>query len=215
MPMKNTMLRRVECTVLFFIAPGLLYLLRHQMAFRVFFLLVFLAICLSILLLKDPNFDRTVFRRKMTWPQARSMLFFFIPTALPMTLLTFYLLPSKFLAFPSAKPATWLIVMLIYPFLMVLPQELLFRTFFFHRYRSLFEDRPLGLIFLNAFSFGLSHLFYGNWVAPVLSFFGGLLFAWRYQNTRSLPAVCVEHAVWGNFLFTVGIGWYFYSGSIT
>jgi hypothetical protein len=27
--------------------------------------------------------------------------------------------------------------------------------------------------------------------------------------------VALEHALWGNFLFTTGIGWYFYSGSIT
>jgi hypothetical protein len=24
----------------------------------------------------------------------------------------------------------------------------------------------------------------------------------------------IEHGIWGDFLFTVGIGWYFYSGSI-
>jgi membrane protease YdiL (CAAX protease family) len=67
---------------------------------------------------------------------------------------------------------------------------------------------------LNALSFGLSHLFYGNWVAPVLAFFGGLLFAWRYQTSRSLGTVVIEHALWGDFLFTTGIGWYFYSGAI-
>ncbi len=27
-------------------------------------------------------------------------------------------------------------------------------------------------------------------------------------------AVSIEHALWGNFLFTVGIGWFFYSGAI-
>ncbi len=42
----------------------------------------------------------------------------------------------------------------------------------------------------------------------------GLLFGWRYQETRSLPAVGFEHALGGNFLSAVGIGWFFYHGSI-
>ena len=97
---------------------------------------------------------------------------------------------------------------------MVIPQEICFRVFFFHRYRDVFGGREVPLMLLNALSFGASHLFYGNWVAPVLSFFGGLLFARRYQTSRSLPMVWIEHALWGNYLFTVGIGWYFYSGAI-
>ena len=105
--------------------------------------------------------------------------------------------------------------MCLYPALLVLPQELLFRCFFFHRYESLFGGKTWLLILCNAASFGLSHLFYGNWIAPTLSFVGGLLFAWRYATTRSLAAVSLEHALWGNYLFTIGIGWYFYSGAIS
>jgi membrane protease YdiL (CAAX protease family) len=75
--------------------------------------------------------------------------------------------------------------------------------------------RPRQMILFNALSFSLAHLFYGNWVAPVLSFAGGLLFAWRYQTSQSLPLVALEHALWGDYLFTIVLGWYFYSGAIT
>jgi membrane protease YdiL (CAAX protease family) len=67
---------------------------------------------------------------------------------------------------------------------------------------------------MNAISFSLAHLFYSNWVALLLSFLGGYLFAWRYHRSQSLPLVSLEHALWGDFLFTVGLGWYFYSGAI-
>jgi len=85
--------------------------------------------------------------------------------------------------------------------------------FFFERYDLLFPNRHM-LILFNGVSFGLFHLFYGNWVAPIMSTFGGCLFAYRYHVSRSLPIVTVEHGLWGNFLFSVGLGWYFYSGAI-
>ena len=99
-------------------------------------------------------------------------------------------------------------VILAYPLLAALPQAI-----FFHRYRRLFPHPGL-MILASALSFGLAHLIYANWVAPLPSFLGGLLFGWRYVNPRFLLAVSIEHTLWGNFLFTVGIGWFFYSGAI-
>lgn len=206
--------RYAELSLLFFILPCVLYFFRHQMAFRIFLLLVLAAGGCTILLFRDVRFNRKVFRRGITPAQLRSMILVFLPAALIIAIWTYVVLPSRFLTFPTTKPTLWAIVMVLYPVLMVLPQELIFRCFFFHRYQDLFKDCPRWFITVNALSFGLSHLFYANWVAPVLSFFGGLLFAWRYLRSGSLMAVAVEHAVWGNFLFTSGIGWYFYSGSI-
>jgi membrane protease YdiL (CAAX protease family) len=153
--------------------------------------------------------------RKPQLKDLKSITIVFLPAALFLSIITYIALPSKFFSFPTSRPNLWLIVMLLYPPLGVLPQELLFRCFFFHRYRTLFKGKERQLIFLNALSFGLSHIFYANWIAPVLSFFGGLLFAWRYHVSSGLFTVALEHALWGNFLFTTGIGWYFYSGSIT
>jgi uncharacterized protein len=47
----------------------------------------------------------------------------------------------------------------------------------------------------------------------VLTFFGGILFAWRYVETGSLLTSSVEHALYGCWLFTVGLGVYFYHGA--
>ena len=62
--------------------------------------------------------------------------------------------------------------------------------------------------------FALAHLVLGNWQAPVLAWCGGLLFAWTYWRTRSLLLVTLEHGLWGNWLFTLGLGRYFYGGHI-
>jgi membrane protease YdiL (CAAX protease family) len=141
------------------------------------------------------------------------MLRLFIPGAVLLSVATMLWLPDKLLSFPRLRPLIWLVVMILYPLLLAFPQELVFRSFFFRRYHALFRTDGQ-LIFFNALSFGLFHLFYGNWVAPALSFAGGLLFAWRYHYLRSLPLISLEHALWGNYLFTIGIGWYFYSGAI-
>ena len=39
---------------------------------------------------------------------------------------------------------------------------------------------------------------------------GGWLFARRYQRTRSLLTVSVEHALYGVLIFTIGLGDLFY-----
>jgi membrane protease YdiL (CAAX protease family) len=70
------------------------------------------------------------------------------------------------------------------------------------------------MMIVNSICFGLAHLFYGNWVAPILSGLGGLLFCHRYLKSKSLLVVGLEHGLWGDFLFTVGLGWFFYSGAI-
>jgi hypothetical protein len=57
------------------------------------------------------------------------------------------------------------------------------------------------LLFHNAFSVGLTLV-------------GGWLFARRFQRTRSLLTVSVEHALYGVLAFTVGLGALFYHGTV-
>ena len=103
------------------------------------------------------------------------------------------------------KPLLWLIILLVYSFLSVYPQELVYRTFFFKRYQELFTDPKL-IIFVNAVLFSLGHLFFKNGLVIVLTFFGGLLFAMTFSRTNSTLLVSIEHAIYGSWLFTVGMG---------
>ena len=39
------------------------------------------------------------------------------------------------------------------------------------------------------------------------------MFATTYQRYRSLALVCLEHAIYGCLIFTLGLGWYFYGAA--
>ncbi len=103
------------------------------------------------------------------------------------------------------KPKLWIIILFVYSFLSVYPQELIYRTFFFQRYDSFFKNLNL-LLFVNAIVFSLGHIFFRNTLVLVLTFFGGLLFAYTYSKTKSTLLVSIEHAIYGCWLFTVGMG---------
>lgn len=103
------------------------------------------------------------------------------------------------------KPKLWSIILLVYAILSVYPQELIYRTFFFTRYAGLFKTKEL-FIFINAILFSLGHLFFRNGLVLLLTFVGGCIFALTFQRTESTLLVSIEHAMYGCWLFTVGMG---------
>ena len=112
---------------------------------------------------------------------------------------------SKLFIVVRTKPLLWLIILFIYSFFSVYPQELIYRTFFFKRYSKLFKSENLFLI-INAALFSLAHIFFKNSLVMVLTFLGGVLFALTFRRTKSTLLVSIEHAIYGCWLFTVGMG---------
>ena len=203
-----------EFLLLFCISPVALYLFRFDISHKVVLIVMVVAMGCSLHLLIDRRFNSKAFIDTAgIATHLKSVLATFIVPALLMALFTYLFLSHRFLAFPKERPIIWVIVLVLYPILAAYPQEIIFRGFFFHRYQPLFP-RQTTMVVVNAVCFGLAHMLYGNWVAPLLSTAGGLLFAYRYIKSGSLLTVGIEHGLWGNFLFTIGIGWYFYSGSI-
>lgn len=117
--------------------------------------------------------------------------------------------PDALFSLPKELPWVWSFVMLLYPVLSVIPQEVIYRVFFFERYRSVFK-KDKQLVMVSAFSFAFLHIVYDNWWAVTLSFLGGLILSWTYQKSRSLWWVSLEHAIYGCLIFTIGMGNYFY-----
>lgn len=99
----------------------------------------------------------------------------------------------------------WIKMLLVYAFISVVPQEYIYRVFFFGRYRKLFNNHKL-LIAANVFTFSLAHLFFHNALVILMTLIGGLLFAITYSKTKSLLWVSAEHAIYGGWLFTAGLG---------
>lgn len=113
--------------------------------------------------------------------------------------------PDKLFFVLIKRPDRWAIILLVYSFLSVWPQEIIYRTFFYDRYQHLIKSKWL-FIFINAILFSLAHIFLRSFLVQLLTFVGGLLFAFTYQKTKSTTLVSIEHAIYGNWLFTVGMG---------
>lgn len=204
----------VELGALFVGVPLALIPMRREFAPWMMPTLLLVALFCLVVLLRDPGFDR---RRLWHVEGLRrgfaGVLALWVVGAVGLALLTWWLRPELFLRLPRENPVLWVAILALYPLLSVYPQEVIFRTFLFERYRDLLPAES-HRVAISAVSFGMAHLFFANWIAPLLSLAGGLLFARSYARRRSTLLVCVEHGLWGNLIFTVGLGWYFYGGSI-
>jgi uncharacterized protein len=143
---------------------------------------------------------------------ARSVLLRFAILASLVAIAVWYLTPEEFLSFPRERPVFWLIVMVLYPILSVWPQELIYRSFLFYRYRPIFGEAS-AYIAASALAFGYVHVMFLNWIAPAMTLIGGGLFATSYRKHRSLALACFEHALYGCLIFTLGLGRFFFTGA--
>ncbi|MEJ2468591.1 MAG: CPBP family glutamic-type intramembrane protease [Campylobacterales bacterium] len=106
----------------------------------------------------------------------------------------------------------WLMILFLYPPLSALVQEIVFRAFFAYRFATILKSRTVFLL-SNALVFAYIHSVFGNAIAVVFSFIGALLFLSTYLKTRSVAMSAIEHALYGNLIFMLGIGRFFYHGS--
>ena len=204
--------RSLEFVAMFVAAPSVLAVfMQGWMVFPAIWLLA--AICLAVLL-RDPTFDRRQLWNASGVRRGAGIMAVCFGVAAPVLGLGLLVYePERMFSLPLERPRLWAIIMVGYPVLSVYAQELAFRAFFFHRYQRVFTTER-SMIVASAAAFGYAHVIMHNWFAVVFTLVGGLLFAYTYARTRSLLACCVEHAVYGCYLFTVGWGWYFYGGSI-
>ncbi len=169
--------------------------------------------CLTILL-RDPSFHRNLLFNPAPLPaNLAGILLLFVLAAAVISAGVYFFAPKLLFSFVRANPGFWSLVMLLYPVLSVYPQSIIYRAFLMHRYQPLFPG-PLGIILISAAAFSLMHVIFRNPLAIALTFVGGLLFAYRYQKTGSLFVSSFEHALYGCFLFTIGLGRYFYTRAI-
>ncbi len=119
---------------------------------------------------------------------------------------------DELFSFPKERPTLYLYVMIWYPLLSVLPQELIYKTLYFGRYENLYQNKVI-LIISCAVAFGFMHIILLNWLPVAITALGGLLMAHTYEKTRSLALVSFEHALYGCWAFTIGMGIYFYTGA--
>ncbi|MDR1360145.1 MAG: CPBP family intramembrane metalloprotease [Deltaproteobacteria bacterium] len=213
--------------------PALSNSLRERLLSALEILLLLGLVPLLVLFLEGPLFRRLVLlagcayvifrlRRRISWialfsrpapgwwkgPVLRGLLVF-----LAALVYAACLEPEVFLDLPRRRTSLWLLIILFYPLLSVLPQELIFRVWVFEAHPSLWAS-PLAPCLVSAVFFGWAHIIYAGWFAVAATTLGGLALAWNYLQNRSRPGaiwpLCLEHSLFGLSMFTVGLGRHFF-----
>jgi hypothetical protein len=120
--------------------------------------------------------------------------------------------PEGFLRLPRESPRLWGVVAVLYPLLSVLPQGILFRVFFLHRYEPLFGHGAAMLV-AGTIAFSFAHVIFRNAVALGVTALGGLIFMLSQMATGSMLIASLEHAVYGVAAFTFGMGRFLFLGA--
>ncbi|MFN0218671.1 MAG: CPBP family intramembrane glutamic endopeptidase, partial [Hyphomicrobium sp.] len=201
----------VEIGAIFVVAPLAMRHAVYTWNVPLFYALPPVLIGIMVFLFLDPSFRlKRELLRGPSMSTLKSIFMVFAVGALVVAGLVALAMPEKLFALAAERPGKWLKIMTLYPFTSVLAQEFVYRVFFFHRYGPLFRNR-WKLIFVSGLVFGLGHLLFRNWIAVGGTFVVGMLFAWRYERTRSFWTVWFEHVLWGWLVFTIGLGVYFFT----
>jgi hypothetical protein len=203
----------VEMGLIYIGAPLAVSMAVHDLRLPVFVALLPVLGIVLICLLVDPTFSiKRELTRGFGLATLLSILAVFAVGGGAVNYCVVTLHPDWFLEFPRNRPETYRKVMLLYPAMSVVVQELVYRTFYFHRYGVLFGRAWWLAILLNGVLFGLGHIVIGTELAVYGTMATGTLFAYRYAVTRSFWAVFLEHTLWGALVFTVGLGRFFFAG---
>lgn len=149
----------------------------------------------------------------VTWENMKPLLIRWVFASIGMLAFIYFYDPERVFFLVKERPQIIPFLLLMYPLLSALPQEFIFCSFFFERYKSFFKTQTV-MVIASAVVFAYAHVLFINIVAPSLSLIAGVIFAMTYAKTKSLALVTIEHGLYGNVLFLVGLGWYFYGGAV-
>lgn len=190
--------------LILFVALPLLYAFNLLPFHKIIPLVILLAYC-TFILLAQGQLTLSKFKLETEW---KIILFRF-------TLVTAFILVSikLFSSYPLISDLSenkkLLYMLLLYPFLSALPQEVIFREFFFYRYGNIFK-KPQVLILVNVLLFAFAHIYFGNWIVIAFTLIGGLIFALTFLKTRSIMVVTIEHSLYGLVILSSGLSPHFY-----
>jgi len=196
-------LKKLEFFFIFLIIPSTIFFLDSSI---IIFLTLYLVSILSLVILYfDKTFLFTSLKKKIDWTFVIifSVIFFFLGF--------FYVLlvdENLLFIFPKTNFKLWLIVIFIYPFLSVIPQELVYRVFFFQRYFPNI-NRFYFPVFLNLVVFAYGHLVFSNMHAIIITAIVSPIFTYAYLKKSFLTCV-ILHTLGGQIIFTLGLGKYFF-----
>lgn len=203
----------LEFIILCIAVPGYIILFRHAPYMFVFLWGATLYAFVIMAMTKTQSWREVWGWDQVRWKNLQSILIRWVVACGLMLGFLYWYSPEQVFYLVQTRPGFIPVLLMMYPILSALPQEFVFCSFFFHRYQRFF-GAGTGMVLASALVFAYAHILYINPVAPVLSLAGGLIFAQTYRKTKSLSLVTIEHALYGNALFIMGLGVYFYSGGV-
>ncbi|MFV0322104.1 MAG: type II CAAX prenyl endopeptidase Rce1 family protein [Alphaproteobacteria bacterium] len=169
--------------------------------------------CIYIILRNLHTIDWRAF---LVFPRSKTIWFNVVGRTLILLLLSIIamlILPNKgWFLLPKYNIWLWLAIMVLYPVISVLPQEIIWRFHLLENTKNILPSRQLRII-VSAVLFGWVHIIFGTVFAVVATIYLGLQLAYAYyQGQKSFWVVWVEHSLAGQIAFTIGLGVYFYNG---
>jgi membrane protease YdiL (CAAX protease family) len=193
----------VELLTLFFVLPILLgfpipTIAKVSLVIIGLLYIIFIALKLKLI----PSSSLLAINSKVQWE-----IFFirFLAIGTTTTLIMVFVAPENLFIVVKEKPLMWIGIIVFYCIFSVYPQELLYRSFFFNRYKNIVKSEN-SLLLLNILAFPLAHLLFNNFLVLPVTLIGGALFAITYQKSKSVMLTSIEHAVYGCWIYTLGMG---------
>lgn len=202
----------IEMIGIFVLAPVVMAVfLPANWLFPALFLLMFIGLWL---LYRTPGFSYANLFRGFSTLNWMLIFGFSAITAMICYAVVTYFAPHAAFGLARHNMTLLLMILLLYPVLSALPQEIVYRALFFERYKAILPSPGIAVL-LNSALFALAHLMYWNTVVTLMTFCGSLIFAYSYVYARNFPQAVLLHAIGGNLIFIFGLGIYFYSGNVT
>lgn len=198
----------LEFTLLFFGAPLYIYFEPNLIHPSILVLPILIGIFIYLKRLPDFKFKGLVKFSVSKKEVLFHSLTFVVVTSVMITIIYFFDRDNLFNLLRS-NPFILLMLCIFYPLFSAYGQEIIYRTFLFHRYRNLFKTNSI-LILASGISFSFVHIVYYSHLSIILTLILGVYLARTYLDTKSVLFVAILHGAYGNMVFFIGMGNYFW-----
>ena len=93
---------------------------------------------------------------------------------------------------------------ILYLIFSITPQEIIFRFFFFLRYKDIFNFKHPYFVLFNSLIFAFLHVVYLDFYILFLCFLGSLLISYHYIKFQSTFLAIIEHFILAQSIMIMG-----------
>ena len=194
---------KIEFFLIFIFIPTILFFIPNT---TLIFTMLYIVFFFSLWKIKkDKTFNFSRLKNKPDW---KFIFLYFLIFSLLGFFYTFFVDKNLFFVFPKESPKVWLLVIILYPLFSVVPQEFIYRVFFFQRYKNFLSKNLFIKCFINSLFFSYAHIVFQNYHAVIITALVSPIFNYSYEKKSFLTCILV-HSIGGLLIFTYGLGKFF------